>query len=410
MSMGKGIRLVLMYAAGMVILPIVAFSGLMSWLVWPDIVSFHQAEDREKQSIQQSLAAHNVPGGWFVAAPDLPYCGVASAYTVANGDALIVGSEGPLLFNPSTNKFSQAAGGTKQKFVYRTDGAMTLNGYELSAPLTQRAIQSYASQQGLLKQRYTTAILLATGKLLIAGGDTTGTTPGCFALHCRATTNQAVLYDCQSGKTAATGKLVTPRANFAATLLKDGNVMLFGGEQPALVKRDPDDSIILSSTEIYDVRTGKFRSGPSMRVPRTKPAAITLGDGRILIVGGLTTRPNAFTETAEIYDPHTNMFGQPLKMSTWRLAPHILAVTLKSGRVLLMGQGCFASGACDVFDPATSTFSPKQLVLPRIWSGAVCLIDGRVLVVGGQKKLRVLSGDHQECAQFCEFFIDRPLK
>ena len=53
---------------------------------------------------------------------------------------------------------------------------------------------------------------------------------------------------------------------------------------------------------------------------------------------------------------------------------------LRDGQVVVAGGG---SAIADVFSPATETFRPLRLVLPRRWHAAALLGDGRVLIAGG---------------------------
>ena len=59
---------------------------------------------------------------------------------------------------------------------------------------------------------------------------------------------------------------------------------------------------------------------------------------------------------------------------------HFSATVLRDGQVVVAGGG---RAIADVFSPATETFRPIDLVVPRRWHAAALLNDGRVLIAGG---------------------------
>src|SRR5205823_1667594 len=107
--------------------------------------------------------------------------------------------------------------------------------------------------------------------------------------------------------------------------------------------------------------------------------------GRVLIAGGTTvpdSAANALT-SAEIYDrasdtvaPAANQMSAP----RW----HNGAITLMTGKVLVVGgaQGNGDATAADLFDPATNTFTPSahHLNVARLYVRAVLIPDGRVFI------------------------------
>jgi len=125
-----------------------------------------------------------------------------------------------------------------------------------------------------------TATVLNDGRVLIAGGGMMDATA------------KAEIYDPSTGKFTATGSMTAVRANQTATLLTDGKVLIAGGDG------GDDDPLPLSSAELYDPATGTFTATGSMTAARTGQAAVLLGNGSVLLIGGETVGGQA-----EVYQP-----------------------------------------------------------------------------------------------------------
>ena len=143
----------------------------------------------------------------------------------------------------------------------------------------------------------------------------------------------------------------------------------------------------------------------SMSSPRGNfPAMTTLQDGRVLVVGGTSTsQPTSSLNTGELFDPVTHkMTAAANAMSVPRNTAS--AITLLDGRALVVGacnvqtgNGCLQAGdraAADLFDPATNKFSPTKGPLndsTRVYMRLTLLPDGRVLVTSGSNVAEVFD-------------------
>lgn len=105
--------------------------------------------------------------------------------------------------------------------------------------------------------------------------------------------------------------------------------------------------------------------------------AVRLLDGRVLIIGSAATSP-------EIYDPKTGNFSKTGSMTTDRSGA--TATLLLDGRVLVAGgeNDTATLASAELYDPRTGKFSPTgSMTTPREGHSATLLPDGRVLIAGG---------------------------
>ena len=129
---------------------------------------------------------------------------------------------------------------------------------------------------------------------------------------------------------------------------------------------------------------------PLTKVRGEDPGLAVLQDGRVLVAGG-TTVPDYATmavATAEIYTRASDtvaLAANSMSTPRWQNS----AVTLLTGKVLVVGGACAIGGTCngdtqaaDLFDPATNLFAPtaNKLNKPRYYTRAVLMVDGRVFI------------------------------
>ncbi len=205
-------------------------------------------------------------------------------------------------------------------------------------------------------------VLLANGKVLMAGGENWIDIPRTYA--------SAELYDPSAGRFMSTGQMSEARQYATTVLLKTGQVLVAGGyhlDDKGLATRG------LVTAEIYDPGLGAFRPTGNMTTVRSmycmgcKPAASILQDGRVLIAGGINADGDVLS-SAEIYDPSSGMFAATGNMRQRRVSAS--ASLLNDGRVRiddgafhhLYGKGMVHPGFIqavmgpEFYTPATGTF------------------------------------------------------
>jgi hypothetical protein len=166
------------------------------------------------------------------------------------------------------------------------------------------------------------AALLHDGRVLVVGGG------GRFPEYEPVTV--AEIYDPKADRFAAIPSQSMPRRDFEATTMEDGRVLLTGGIG------DGSRIQMVDRAEIFDPRLQKFTPVGTLLCPRYHHAAVSLPDGRVMIVGGLNLDPQATKPLLiEYFNPGTNRFEAGGALPSPINAP--MAMILASGDVLLSG-------------------------------------------------------------------------
>lgn len=216
------------------------------------------------------------------------------------------------------------------------------------------------------------ATLLRDGRVLVVGGDVL---IGSSRTSSSAT---AELFDPSTRTWSRAADLSVGRSSFTLTNLNDGRVLVAGG-----FTCTNGCAEIVRSAEIYDPSSNRWTTTSPMGTPRYDHAAALLSDGRVLVAGG-------GVRSAEIYDPMTGQWSPTAAMGDVRRG--LSATSLQDGRVLIAGGwGCTAGPGCrdtgfraEVFSPSTMTWSETGgMPSGHALHDALLLPDGRVFVIGG---------------------------
>lgn len=321
-----------------------------------------------------------------------------TATLLNSGKVLIAGGTDPgglaqataELFDPANGTFAPTGSMTAARYVFGATllengkvlitGGNDASGNALSsAELYDPNTGTFAATKGTMIAPHSghTATLLKTGKVLIAGFGN----------------GIAELFDPNTGLFTQTGSMTEARVLHTATLLNDGKVLITGG-----IQGTPPTTTVLAEAELYDPNTGTFvTTMHAMNAVRQLHTASLLGDGTVLITGGLADNANAALATAEIFDSTNQTFTTTNGTMTSARYIHA-AVVLDDGTVLVCGggDGVGAVSSAEVYDPAKKTFSVTGgMTTIRANHTATKLGDGKVLVTGGNNSTPAVAELYQ---------------
>jgi hypothetical protein len=181
------------------------------------------------------------------------------------------------------------------------------------------------------------------------------------------------------------------RARHAAVTMNDGRVLIVGG----LNDTTPDPS-----AEMYDPVTRTFSLlSSSLTVPRYSHTALMAKDGRVFIYGGVSGDGQA--APPELFDPATGTFTK-LNVAESNTRANHTAVATSNGTIWIAGgdDGTSALTAVIQFDVVSGALRRAlDLATPRTDLAAAALTDGRVLIAGG-----AADGSLQQITDSSELF------
>jgi hypothetical protein len=326
------------------------------------------------------------PPGWSAAGSMTGIGGPDTQGAVLmDGTVLAVGRNGAANRYDATMGTWQAvanAPGEVASLVVLSDGTVLATGSArvLAAQRYDATAGRWTATGGLAAEKNRnayTATVLGDGRVLVAGGvvDTSGDVP-------MRTISTAELYDPATGRWTETGRLLKGRWGHTATLLRDGRVLVVGGI--TLTKRNNAREV--STAEVYDPGLGTWTPagdpGLSLSQLRAQFASVLLRDGTVLVIGTGT----GGVALAERYDPTAGSWSEAGALLERENAGGTLSL-LADGRVLLAGGGDDpATATAEIFDPGTGAWTlTASLPTPRDQHVALSLVDGSVLVCGGEK-------------------------
>jgi N-acetylneuraminic acid mutarotase len=226
-----------------------------------------------------------------------------TATLLADGKVLVTGGYGDgsalgtsELYDPSTGTFGSIAYlnyDRAQHVAARVSGKKVLVagtdayccGSNSTVPRTAEVYNESSNswtlvgQMGVGRRYGATATVLADGRVLISGGQTTS----------YAATSAAELFNPSTNSFSFTGDLNNARYNHEATRLNDGRVLVTGGYGSE------------GSAEIFSPASGEWQLTGSLLEDRSRHTATPLSGGKVLVAGGYGDAGEL--DSAEIFNP-----------------------------------------------------------------------------------------------------------
>ena len=229
---------------------------------------------------------------------------------------------------------------------------------------------------------------LRDGRALVTGGER-GENEGNVSF------SSTYVFDRSELAWTKSGLMNSARSSPASALLADGRVLVAGGRYIDLAH----NVRFLDSTEVWDPATGKWSRTDRLDGPRVGASALTLADGRVLIVGGIASPASAPVEQAstEVYDPEQGTWSAAGSLK--RARSGFTLVALADGGAIVAGGFSTSTptrlSSVERYDPASNRWSAAAaLPYPVAGAAGIRLADGRVLLAGGsQVDSQLLNAD-----------------
>jgi hypothetical protein len=237
-----------------------------------------------------------------------------------------------------------------------------------------------------------TVVALPDGRALLTGG-AAGENIGWSAY------SSTYIFDPTTRRWARSGLLNTARTATAAAVLRDGKVLVAGGT--FLDRASQDATRTLDTSELWDPGSGAWTQTQRLAAARSGASAVTLEDGRVLIVGVPKSREGdpVPLASAEVYDPASGRWSSAGALSAARVG--FVLVALRDGGAIAAGgfgepgaSGHAYLSTVDRFDPVANSWSPTDnLSTPVAGATGIRLADGRVLLAGGSAREPAQTSD-----------------
>ena len=250
------------------------------------------------------------------------------------------------------------------------EGVAIRSGKDTTASVFMTAVNDMSCTHAPLQlpRAFMAPARLPSGRVLFAGGADEIRTDACGAGCDELIASRSVdTFDPGSGLIFPSVKLNTPRALATATELPDGSILVVGGARR--VQLDPSAGLplvvapedVVDTFEVYLPEEHLWIEKP-LPEGRIFHSATHIGDGKVLVAGGGTDLTNAL-ESAVLFDPAGESVGDVSRVESAMAAPRLghAAVHLGGGRVLLLGGSTLTTRpALEEYDHSREVFEARQ--------------------------------------------------
>jgi N-acetylneuraminic acid mutarotase len=248
--------------------------------------------------------------------------------------------------NPSSNRVATSAGSGDGAGLFNL--ILNLIGGDYTSSDTGAFHALFSMPRGQLQ-----VVELDDGRLFTCCGN-----PGTYGLYDRTT---KLWSEVDARATGAAGLIIK---------LSDGRVLGLGGSNISASK----------VAHVFDPASETWSNAGTMIELRDYPSAILLGDGRVLVVGGLVG--GVASDTCEIYDPATNSWSATGTMATERKVFSI--TTMQDGRIFAAGGRDIVNSHLDsaeIYDPALGTWSSAAPMPDALSAAPLFLLPSQEIAV-----------------------------
>ena len=114
------------------------------------------------------------------------------------------------------------------------------------------------------------------------------------------------------GKKNVQGSAQSPILRYmaASAVMGDGRILLTGGYTKPY--KSGETPVPVNTAAIFNPWTGEVTPVTPMGIARARHAAVSLVDGRVAVIGGMSNSP---TSSVEVYDPATNRWSNAKPLS-----------------------------------------------------------------------------------------------
>ena len=260
---------------------------------------------------------------------------------LADGRVLITGgvASGPggdtaEVFDPRTRTFGPAFALQRSRIDHTAtrlaDGRVLLAGGDATAEIVDpRTMTTTASFRLSRRRRGHSANLLPDGRVLLAGGGVVRRGEPADVGY-----RSAEVVDVRRRRSEPlAGLMRDQRDEHVAWQLADGRVLLAGGQRH-------DDGKTHARSDLFNATQEQFTPGPDLPVDCQDAAVLAIGNGRVLIIGGESDdgpggRPDRVLNTVILFEPAAMRFVSVGRLKIPR--DDFAVCRLGDGRILLTG-------------------------------------------------------------------------
>ncbi|MBZ0187515.1 MAG: hypothetical protein K8F91_14805 [Candidatus Obscuribacterales bacterium] len=175
--------------------------------------------------------------------------------------------------------------------------------------------------------------------------------------------------------------------SYSVTELDNGLLLLTGGYKPETKNKLPEST---DKTFLWDRSKKKLEDGPKMSCARVMHKTTKLRNGKFLITGGMTLKPeNTYAKEVDVFDPKTKSITPSGSLQVDRILHSVLQTD--ENKILIAGGQTYSNSENEIETNSIELYSLENgtsstlgaLTYPRQGGTLFRLNDKSALMVGG---------------------------